>query len=189
MAPETRSFLGRLLTTSLRALRRLAAGSARPEAPPARRGTAPGTAPKGRRHAPAPPGVGVYPGDFGGTVSPRYSPALDGQPDPGEIVWTWVPFEEDHTKGKDRPVLLVGRDGRWLLGLMLTSKDHANGREADDYVDIGAGPWDPQWRASEVKLDRIIRIDPAGVRREGAVLDNATFQLVADRLRRRPGRG
>ena len=46
-----------------------------------------------------------------------YAARPDGRPDPGEIVWTWVPFEEDHTQGKDRPVLLIGRDGRWLLGL------------------------------------------------------------------------
>ena len=53
-----------------------------------------------------------------------YAPDLDGSADPGEIVWTWVPYEEDHSVGKDRPVLVVGRDGDWLLGLMLTSKDH-----------------------------------------------------------------
>jgi PemK-like, MazF-like toxin of type II toxin-antitoxin system len=44
--------------------------------------------------------------------------------DPGEIVWTWVPFEEDHRQGKDRPVLVIGHDGPWLLALPLTSKDH-----------------------------------------------------------------
>jgi hypothetical protein len=52
--------------------------------------------------------------------------------DPGEIVWTWVPFEEDHTQGKDRPVLVIGRDAQWLLALPLTSKDHDRdlGKEA-----------------------------------------------------------
>jgi hypothetical protein len=24
-----------------------------------------------------------------------YSPALDGDPDPGEVVWTWVTYEDD----------------------------------------------------------------------------------------------
>jgi len=184
MASDNRSLLGRMITAPLRYLWRLAGGTARPTAPRTQPGPRPGTAAKGKRPASAPSAVGRYPGDFQGTVAARYSPALDGRPDPGEIVWTWVPFEEDHTKGKDRPVLLVGRDGRWLLGLMLTSKDHNNGRDAADYVDIGAGPWDPQWRASEVKLDRIIRVDPERVRREGATLDKATFQTVADRLRR-----
>ena len=39
-----------------------------------------------------------------------YAPDLDGRADPGEIVWTWVVYEDDPTKGKDRPVLVVGRD-------------------------------------------------------------------------------
>lgn len=103
-------------------------------------------------------------------------------------MWSWVPYEEDHSRGKDRPVLLVGRDGKWLLGLMLTSKDHDNGARAGDYVDIGKGPWDRQGRPSEVKVNRIIRLDPNAIRREGAVLGKRSFQEVAraleDRLRR-----
>ena len=56
-----------------------------------------------------------YPGDYRDMINFEYSPSLDGDADPGEIVWTWVPFEEDHSQGKDRPVLLVGRDGEYLL--------------------------------------------------------------------------
>ncbi|MBT2512756.1 type II toxin-antitoxin system PemK/MazF family toxin [Arthrobacter sp. ISL-30] len=131
---------------------------------------------------------GTYPGDFAGRTSVRYSPELDGNPDPGEIVWTWVPFEEDHTQGKDRPVLLVGHDQSWLLGVMLTSKDHDNGHSRnEDYVDIGAGAWDPQRRPSEAKLDRIIRVDPSRVRREGAILDKEHFQVVTRHLKARHG--
>ncbi|WP_378101957.1 type II toxin-antitoxin system PemK/MazF family toxin [Cellulomonas sp. T2.31MG-18] len=133
--------------------------------------------------------------DFQGTVRPVYSPDLDGAPDPGEIVWTWVPFEEDPSQGKDRPTLLVSRDGPWLLGLMLTSKDHvpageAGGVRADRHgqvwLDLGTGPWDPRRRPSEVRLDRVLRIDPAAVRREGAVLPRATFDLVTRAMADRP---
>ena len=53
-----------------------------------------------------------------------YAPDLDGRADPGEIVWTWVVYEDDPTRGKDRPVLVVGRDRPTLLGLMLSSQDH-----------------------------------------------------------------
>ncbi len=130
------------------------------------------------------PGSPAYPGDFTGTVHAIYQPSLDGDADPGEIVWTWVPFEEDHTRGKDRPALVVGRDGRWLLGLMLTSKDHD--RDAADearwgrrWLDIGSGPWDSRGRDSEVRLDRVLRLDPGAVRREGAIMDRATFDRVA----------
>ncbi|HXD28452.1 MAG TPA: type II toxin-antitoxin system PemK/MazF family toxin, partial [Arthrobacter sp.] len=84
-----------------------------------------------------------YPGDFTGRVDPVYAPKPDGAPDPGEIVWTWVPYEEDHSQGKDRPVLLVGHDGDQLLALMLTSRNHADANHRDaGYVDIGSGPWD-----------------------------------------------
>ncbi|WP_129659570.1 type II toxin-antitoxin system PemK/MazF family toxin [Rothia uropygialis] len=128
-----------------------------------------------------------YKGDYRGRLRADYAPNPNGRPDPGEIVWTWVPFEEDYSKGKDRPVLLVGRDGEDLLGLMLTSKDHNNTHEHDDrYVDIGSGPWDPQSRPSEIKLDRIIRVDPDNVRREGASLDRRTFDLVVSAVNSRP---
>ncbi|GAA2866879.1 type II toxin-antitoxin system PemK/MazF family toxin [Paenarthrobacter ilicis] len=135
-----------------------------------------------------PSGVGqssAYPGDFRGQFAINYSPKPDGQPDPGEIVWGWVPYEEDHSQGKDRPVLLVGSDGRWLLGLMLTSKDHDRGARADDYVDIGAGAWDRQGRPSEVRIDRVIRLDPRSIRREGAVLDRPRFKEVSRALGQR----
>ncbi|MGW2658988.1 type II toxin-antitoxin system PemK/MazF family toxin, partial [Streptomyces sp. NPDC001478] len=39
-----------------------------------------------------------------GPVRTSYAPDRDGDPDPGEIVWTWVPFEENDGRGKDRPV-------------------------------------------------------------------------------------
>ena len=159
--------------------RRETAGSQLPARVPGR--------PVPRRGATA-PGARGYPGDYRGTPRISYSPSPDGQPDPGEIVWTWVPYEEDHSQGKDRPVLVVGRDGTWLLGLMLTSKDHD--RDAADearwgrqWVDIGVGAWDRQRRPSEVRVDRVLRVDPAAVRREGAVLDRARFEQVADAVR------
>lgn len=127
-----------------------------------------------------------YPGDFSGTSTVVYAPKPDGAADPGEIVWTWVPYEEDYSQGKDRPVLVVGRSGKRLLALMLTSKDHSNDHRGDnDYIDIGTGPWDKQGRPSEVKLDRVLQVSPADMRREGAVLDAKRFASVASGLRSR----
>jgi len=126
--------------------------------------------------------------DFDGIVDPVYDPHLDGDADPGEIVWTWVPYEDDPALGKDRPVLVVGHDGPWVLGLMLTSKDHD--RDAADearygrsWVDVGAGEWDARRRESEVRLDRVLRVDPDRIRREGAVLDRERFDAVVGSLR------
>lgn len=128
-----------------------------------------------------------YPGDFQGTSTVSYAPKPDGAPDPGEIVWTWVPYEEDYSQGKDRPVLIVGRSGKRLLALMLTSKDHTGEPRGNDYVDIGSGSWDPKGRPSEVKLDRVLQVAPADLRREGAVLEAKPFKLVADGLRKQHG--
>lgn len=155
-------------------------GSSAPKPSAPKPSSAQSSAPK--PSAPASTGVSDgsdYPGDYRDMINFEYSPSLDGDADPGEIVWTWVPFEEDHSQGKDRPVLLVGRDGEYLLALMMTSKDHNNREHADpNYLDIGSGPWDPQGRASEVKLNRVIRVRPDSMRREGAVMPEDTFRLI-----------
>lgn len=125
-----------------------------------------------------------YPGDFRGQVHPVYAPDPDGDPDPGEVVWAWVPYEEDHSRGKDRPVLVVGRDGPWLLALMLTTRDHDTrpGRPSERWLDLGTGAWDSKGRPSEVRLDRVLRLAPGEVRREGAVLDRERFDMVVGSL-------
>lgn len=122
----------------------------------------------------------------------EYRPVDDGRPDPGEIVWTWVPYEEDHSRGKDRPVLVVGRDGRWVLGLQLTSKDHdfdaeQEARAGRYWVDIGTGDWDHQGRDSEVRVDRVLRLDPDRLRREGAALERDRYEQVAAAVRQHAG--
>ena len=111
-----------------------------------------------------------------------YSPNLDGRADPGEVVWTWVTYEEDPTRGKDRPVLVVGRDHATLLGLMLSSQErHAADR---DWVEIGRGSWDYEGRPSWVRLDRVLDVPEESIRREGAILERNVFEVVAARLRR-----
>lgn len=132
-----------------------------------------------------------------------YDPHDDGRPDPGEIVWTWVPYEDDSSQGKDRPVLLIGRHANNLVGLYLTSKDHdrdaaQEARAGRCWLDVGSGAWDRRGRPSEVRLDRLLVINPTDVRREGATMPPGLFEAVLaaaralperhDRPRRRPGR-
>ncbi|MFG2335621.1 type II toxin-antitoxin system PemK/MazF family toxin [Streptomyces yangpuensis] len=121
-----------------------------------------------------------------GPVRTEYAPDPDGDPDPGEIVWTWVPFEENDGRGKDRPVLVVAREpgGRTLLALQLSSKRHDRDRE---WVPIGTGPWDGAGRESWVDVDRVLRVHESGMRREACALDRGRFGLVVDRLRERYG--
>lgn len=178
---STQALLRSAASSILRWLSRRSAGSTATPSAPTTPGTVPGPRP-GSRGGQQPQGGQGYPGDYRGPLTPRYSPNPDGRPDPGEIVWTWVPYEEDHSQGKDRPVLLVGTDGPWLLALQLTSKDHVGGtgqRSGRNWVDIGTGAWDRKGRPSEVRVDRVVRVDPDAVRREGAVLARDRFDDVA----------
>ncbi|GGP42478.1 type II toxin-antitoxin system PemK/MazF family toxin [Saccharothrix coeruleofusca] len=116
----------------------------------------------------------------------EYSPDLDGLADPGEVVWAWVPYEEDPSRGKDRPLLVVGRRRRALLALMLTSR--APDRwEAGDSLDLGVGRWDRDGRRSYLRLDRVFELAEDDIRREGSVLEPERFSLVVDALRERHG--
>lgn len=113
----------------------------------------------------------------------EYSPVIDGRPDPGEVVWAWVPYEDDPRQGKDRPVLVIARDGNRLSALTLTSKDHDRDAEQEaragrHWMDVGVGGWDRRGRPSEVRLDRVITLDAYAVRREGAAMDRRIFDEV-----------
>ena len=114
-----------------------------------------------------------------------YSPQLDGQPDPGEVVWTWVPFEENDGRGKDRPVLVVATEaGNTYLAVQLTSKNHAGEGE---FVAVGSGGWDHEKRPSWANLSRVLRVHDHGMRRESIGLDRERFDRVAQGLRSRYG--
>jgi hypothetical protein len=123
---------------------------------------------------PVPERGGAY--TYAGAIRWEYSPELDHEPDPGEIVWTWVAFEEDSSVGKDRPVAVVGRaEDERLVALMLSSRSHHGDR---DWMSIGSGPWDREGRESWVRKDRILAVHPPAVRREGAILPRPTFDRI-----------
>lgn len=115
----------------------------------------------------------------------RYRPQANGLPDPGEVVWAWVPYEEDASQGKDRPVLVLATEGDVVLALGLTSKDHDRDAEQEAgegrfWMDIGSGAWDSRGRPSEVRLDRLLRLRRDAVRREGTALDQERFEAVLE---------
>jgi len=140
------------------------------------------------------PGAGVPPpaapgqaSDYDGPVEVCYAPHPDQDPDPGEVVWTWVPYEEDATVGKDRPVVVIGRTGRRrprgeLAIVMLSSQDH---RGDARWLVLGSGAWDVEDRVSSVRLDRVLAVDPTAVRREGATLERSRFDELTAALRAR----
>ena len=139
--------------------------------------------------APSSRGVSVYDVTTLGLPAFSYSPDPDGDADPGEVVWTWVPFEEDPAQGKDRPVLVLARHENRLVVAQMTSKDHdrdaaQEARWGRFWHDVGTGDWDRQGRPSEVRLDRLLLVEPSSVRREGATMNREVFDGVVAALRR-----
>ncbi|MFG6502150.1 type II toxin-antitoxin system PemK/MazF family toxin [Microbacterium sp. P05] len=114
-----------------------------------------------------------------------YAPDRDGAPDAGEIVWTWVPYEENDGRGKDRPVLVIGtQDAEHVYAVRLTSTAHDADRE---FVAVGTGEWDSQRRPSWVDVGQLYSVHVRGLRREASALDRRQFSRVADALHARYG--
>jgi hypothetical protein len=123
--------------------------------------------------------------DYRGPAVPEYAPVADHEPDPGEVVWAWVPFEEDPAQGKDRPLAIVGRSTDKptdMVGFLLSSKDRS---QEDDWVPIGAGEWDEQRRESWVNIARPLAVNAEAVRREGGELSREQFDAVVEAARRK----
>ncbi|MFJ6652350.1 type II toxin-antitoxin system PemK/MazF family toxin [Microbacterium sp. NPDC091313] len=120
-----------------------------------------------------------------GELTITYAPEPDGEPDAGEIVWAWVPYDENDGRGKDRPVLVIARqsDDR-AYAVRLTSHAHDGSR---DYVSIGSGEWDSRGRPSWVDVSAVYSVHDRGMRREASALDRRRFSMVADVLVRRYG--
>lgn len=125
---------------------------------------------------PKPERGGAY--SYRGRVTLAYAPESDGEPDPGEVVWAWVPYEEDPRQGKDRPVAVLGMaddaPGDYVV-LMVSSRNHQGDR---GWVGIGSGGWDRERRESYVRCDRLLAVSPHAVRREGAALSEQQYALV-----------
>jgi hypothetical protein len=143
-------------------------------------GGAPPRVPARRPDGGVPPPGPVHALDYPGRVDVSYTPTPDGHPDPGEVVWTWVPYEDDPTVGKDRPVVVLGRaldlPGHELATVMLSSREHPDDPR---WLLVGPGGWDSEGRVSSVRVDRVLSVAPEAVRREGSALDRPRFDRVA----------
>lgn len=128
--------------------------------------------------------------DYRGPAIPEYAPQADHEPDPGEVVWAWVPFEEDPSQGKDRPLAIVGRSAdkpQDMVCFLLSSRDRASD---DEWVAIGTGEWDSERRESWVNIARPLAVTAEAVRREGGELSRQQFDAVVEAARRKfPPRG
>ncbi len=115
-----------------------------------------------------------------------YTPDVDGQADPGEVIWFWAPADDPADPPQERAMLVVGRSrSRDVLGLLISPDEkHA---DDDSWMEIGVGYWDPAGRPSWIRLDHIIEVPESALRREGALFPRGRFERIASALRSRFG--
>lgn len=108
-----------------------------------------------------------------------YAPDMDGQADPGEVVWMNVP---DATGTfQERAFVVVGRTKHDILALLISpNAEHA---QEKTWLEIGAGAWEDSGRASWVRLDKIVSLPEDAIRRQGAVMPRQRYDRIAHRLR------
>lgn len=95
---------------------------------------------------------------------------------PGDVVWTFIRFEDEPGEGKDRPVIIIDVDGRRLSVVGMTSNSKRDGQRG--YVHIGNGSWDHLHRDSWANVHRVVVIPRRSIRRRGGSLDPSAFKKV-----------
>ena len=114
-----------------------------------------------------------------GRPAPRPSssgPAAPGRlPEPGEIWWARVPFE-DGVGGKDRPCLVLRRGTRTATVLKVTSKHHA---ELPGVVELPPGTVDDrEHRVSWLETEESREVPLADFRRRVGAVDARLWARV-----------
>lgn len=110
-----------------------------------------------------------------------YAPNMDGQVDPGEVVFFLAQGDNASDQPQERALIVVGRIGDQITGLL--TSPNPNNQWKKTWIDIGAGPWDTQGRQAWARVDKVIRISESDIRRQGAVIPPARFERIAMRLR------
>ena len=107
-----------------------------------------------------------------------YAPDMDGQAEPGEIVWVTVPS----TPPQERSLLVIGREHHDVLGLLISPEE----RHARDehWLDIGSGEWDDTGEPCWVRLDKTLMVPETEVHRRGTYIPPRRFERIANRLRK-----
>lgn len=109
-----------------------------------------------------------------------YAPDMDGQADPGEVIWYKVLTHREATP-ELRAWIVVGRNHHTLLGMIISSNPAHS--DEDNWVAIGAGLWDPRGNECWTRVDRIIEIPEADIQRRGVSMPERRYERIANILR------
>ncbi|MEV7185352.1 type II toxin-antitoxin system PemK/MazF family toxin [Kitasatospora sp. NPDC093102] len=108
-----------------------------------------------------------------GPTGPR--PRTGAGPEPQEIWWAQVPFE-DGPGSKDRPCLVLRVHGRTVTVAKITSKHHA---ERPGVLPLPPGSvGDRQGRASWLETDELREVPLSAFRRRAGAVDRQVWDLT-----------
>ncbi|WJY68579.1 type II toxin-antitoxin system PemK/MazF family toxin [Corynebacterium auris] len=108
-----------------------------------------------------------------------YAPDMDGQAEPGEIVWVTVPSNPP----QERSLVVIGREHRDVLGLLISPEEKH--RDDEHWLGIGSGEWEDTGEPCWVRLDKTLMVPESEVHRRGTYIPPRRFERIANRLRDR----
>ncbi|MFI6113770.1 type II toxin-antitoxin system PemK/MazF family toxin [Kitasatospora sp. NPDC051164] len=107
-----------------------------------------------------------------GPTGPRPRPSTRARPEPQEIWWAEVPFE-DGPGSKDRPCLVLRVNGRTATVAKITSKHHA---ERPGVLPLPPGSvGDRQGRVSWLETDELREVPLSTFRRRAGTVDRQVW--------------
>ncbi|WKD57220.1 hypothetical protein CAPI_03290 [Corynebacterium capitovis DSM 44611] len=106
-----------------------------------------------------------------------YAPDMDGQAEPGEVVWVTVPTNPP----QERSLVVVGREHRDVLGLLISPEEDHPTRE--HWLGIGSGEWEYNGNPCWVRLDKTVMVPESELHRRGTYIPPRRFERIANRLR------
>lgn len=109
-----------------------------------------------------------------------YAPDMDGQADPGEVVWVNIRTQKNGEL-ELRSVLIIGRRKHTLLALLISSNERF--ADSPNWIRIGSGPWEQEGNEAYVRLDKVLEVPESEIQRRGVSMPERRYDLIAARLR------
>ncbi len=113
-----------------------------------------------------------------------YAPDMDGQADPGEVVWLDIRARRGGGVQR-RAVLIIGRNHHTLLTLLISANPEHE--EHDNWIRIGSGPWDGAGHDSWVRMDKILEVPESQITRRGVAMPERRYDRITAILRNEYG--
>ena len=109
-----------------------------------------------------------------------YAPDMDGQAEPGEVVWIWAPSDGPDMPPRERAMLVIGRDRHTILGLLISPNPrHEGPRRGSTSAPASGTPPAASAGSASTACSRC----PSRACAARALFPQRRFERIANRLR------